>query len=1194
MTTTPRLGIPLVPASSAQKHIFVNEALIYLDTVSGIITVQSRIQTAPLGTEADGDVFIVASPATGEWETWENDIALKLDGVWRRVPAFVGMFASVVDEANDFYHFTGTVWETLERGAPGYSGFDFSWETTSVTTVDQGNGKVWLDNATPASATELAISDLTQGAKDITDWIATFDDSDSDPRGYLIIRKVGAVDRMVFAVTSARVDETGWSRFSITPVLVETFADGDLIDVTFYRTGDAGEDGSSRLYGTSTTSLALSVGSKALTTQANRVWVVGQRLVLASDDLTKRLEGVITAHDSGTGALTVDVDYVEGSGTHADWNISFGGTRGSKGDDFEPDAIAEDDAERDLLYGNQVSGYAVIVNNPEPPYDSGPHIFFLTVPDVSTPEWSAGVPFGIIDVSLFERLTGTWNGSDTDITFSDNIDDINRVMLFEDGVYQVPGTDFTASGPTITMVSARPSGVNWSATYLGAIPAQGIAGRSGVPYSFNSSTSTGADPGLSKFTMNNASPASVTAIAFNDTDSNGADREAHLLSLPIGTQLELRGYLDPSAFAIYQISAAVSDQTGYVRHTVTYVSHADAFSNNEAVDVIIRVPGVQGPQGDNFNVDAVGTFAGRSAHDGEAAGFAYLSTDGDGGSITTAVIFFKDSATSGDWSAAVEFQGPIGPAGPQGDQGIQGPEGAARLHGRYVFDSNTTTAADPGTGEFRVNNVTLASVTRISFSDIDDDARDISAFILAMDDGGSSTHRGYITIHKKDDPSVFAFFNVTGSTVDGSGYSELTVSFIAGAGTWTVGDEFDFLFVRTGATGATGPVHGPIWNWSTTTTEADPSSGNFRFNNATLLSVTELYFNDVQLSTGGSTDMSAWFATFDDIAGVPLGYLYGKDITSNARWFVFRVNAIVDRTGWWELQGVMVAGGSAMSNGQDFAFEFVPTGATGIAGGVTSVNGDSGPAVTLDAAEIGFTPTGNIAASHVQGALAELDTEKIAAALLTTRGDLIRRGASAPERVGLGAAAFVLGSDGTDAVWVRARGKRTVNLLTAGMVKRTTNGATPYQFEEGATNDTMVAGYEFSGATAQAIQIAFPLPLSYDEAVGLTFKFYGIPAATAGTGNIVWQVRAKYVRDGDSVDGAWGTVVGVTDAFLADQQQHISPETGAVTPGGTFAAECMLYVELIRDPAHANDTYTQNFVLQAARMKYSEKAMTDD
>lgn len=44
-------------------------------------------------------------------------------------------------------------------------------------------------------------------------------------------------------------------------------------------------------------------------------------------------------------------------------------------------------------------------------------------------------------------------------------------------------------------------------------------------------------------------------------------------------------------------------------------------------------------------------------------------------------------------------------------------------------------------------------------------------------------------------------------------------------------------------------------------------------------------------------------------------------------------------------------------------------------------------------------------------------SDYIANALLTTRGDLIRRGAAAPERVALGSTDQVLKSDGTDAVW---------------------------------------------------------------------------------------------------------------------------------------------------------------------------------
>lgn len=74
-------------------------------------------------------------------------------------------------------------------------------------------------------------------------------------------------------------------------------------------------------------------------------------------------------------------------------------------------------------------------------------------------------------------------------------------------------------------------------------------------------------------------------------------------------------------------------------------------------------PGNDGQDGTNFSPNAVGNFADRSSHDAEAKGFVFLSLDGDGDTITTGVLFFKQSTTSGDWSSPVLFQGPAGPAG---------------------------------------------------------------------------------------------------------------------------------------------------------------------------------------------------------------------------------------------------------------------------------------------------------------------------------------------------------------------------------------------------------------------------------------------------------------------------------------------------------------------------------------------------
>ncbi len=65
---------------------------------------------------------------------------------------------------------------------------------------------------------------------------------------------------------------------------------------------------------------------------------------------------------------------------------------------------------------------------------------------------------------------------------------------------------------------------------------------------------------------------------------------------------------------------------------------------------------VQGVEYDAF----VPNLAGRAAYNGAAAGFAVLVIDiGDGRSA----LYFKNSATSGDWSAPSYITGPVGPAG---------------------------------------------------------------------------------------------------------------------------------------------------------------------------------------------------------------------------------------------------------------------------------------------------------------------------------------------------------------------------------------------------------------------------------------------------------------------------------------------------------------------------------------------------
>lgn len=76
--------------------------------------------------------------------------------------------------------------------------------------------------------------------------------------------------------------------------------------------------------GTSTSSLPIGTGSKGLTTQTGKAWVVGSWVYIASaSSITNLMQGQVTAYNAGTGNLVVNVTQSTGSGTYTDWVIAL-------------------------------------------------------------------------------------------------------------------------------------------------------------------------------------------------------------------------------------------------------------------------------------------------------------------------------------------------------------------------------------------------------------------------------------------------------------------------------------------------------------------------------------------------------------------------------------------------------------------------------------------------------------------------------------------------------------------------------------------------------------------------------------------------------------------------------------------------------------------------------------------------------
>ncbi|QIE42068.1 DUF2793 domain-containing protein [Rhodobacteraceae bacterium SC52] len=99
MSASPRSGRSLrrVQNTRAAKHVSHNVALRILDGLVQL-SVLDRDLTAPPGSSADGDRYIVASGATGDWAGWELNVAVWTDGAGLRLPPRTGWRAWVKDE----------------------------------------------------------------------------------------------------------------------------------------------------------------------------------------------------------------------------------------------------------------------------------------------------------------------------------------------------------------------------------------------------------------------------------------------------------------------------------------------------------------------------------------------------------------------------------------------------------------------------------------------------------------------------------------------------------------------------------------------------------------------------------------------------------------------------------------------------------------------------------------------------------------------------------------------------------------------------------------------------------------------------------------------------------------------------------------------------------------------------------------
>ena len=147
---------------------------------------------------------------------------------------------------------------------------------------------------------------------------------------------------------------------------------------------------------------------------------------------------------------------------------------------------------------------------------------------------------------------------------------------------------YTASTGALALALGIPTG------------ATGATGNSaGLQMTFNNSTSD-ADPGAGKLALNNGTLSSVSVMFFDDADDNGADISSFVQSFDDASNVTAKGLIhiekegSASTFALYKVTGAITDASGYTKVPVSHLVSNGTFSNSDGIRVDFSYSGNDG------------------------------------------------------------------------------------------------------------------------------------------------------------------------------------------------------------------------------------------------------------------------------------------------------------------------------------------------------------------------------------------------------------------------------------------------------------------------------------------------------------------------------------------------------------------------------------------------------------------------
>ena len=212
------------------------------------------------------------------------------------------------------------------------------------------------------------------------------------------------------------------------------------------------------------------------------------------------------------------------------------------------------------------------------------------------------------------------------------------------------------------------------------------------------------------------------------------------------------------------------------------------------------------------------------------------------------------------------------------------------------------------------------------------------------------------------------------------------------------------------------------------------------------------------------------------------------------------------------------------------------------------------------------------------------------------KGDMaVGTGADTAQKLTVGANGTVPVADSGETTGLKyVAAKRTLWLSGAGGMPATTLPDAGFSQIELGTNDIDVKGTVFeTSADALSYHVwNVRMPENYDGSVAMSVMFCWMCNTAAATGDIRWQIQAQCSANGDALDTAYCTRVGVTDSITTVDNYESSSESGAIAPSGTDAGGNYMTFRVGRDFENG-DTSAAAVILLGVRVYYTTDNYSD-